>query len=135
MKVYAFPLPTRSADPDADDDQNGMELRDYFAGQVISQCQITVNRQEPAEADPALVKAYAYRYAKTAYAIADALLAERAKEGYIDALEVLHEAVVGSMEYLDETIGPCEKDCDCLLHSLHDAIGRVGAAKDRKVRS
>ena len=56
---------------------DGMTLRDYFAAQVISQCQITVTRQEPPEADPALVKAYAYRYARTAYIIADAMLQER----------------------------------------------------------
>lgn len=55
----------------------GMSLRDYFAGQVISQCHITVEKD--AEADPMLVEAYAFRYARTAYAIADAMLVERAK--------------------------------------------------------
>jgi hypothetical protein len=51
-------------------------LRDYFAGQVISQCQITVT-QEEAEPHPAVVKVYAERYARAAYAIADAMMAER----------------------------------------------------------
>lgn len=55
----------------------GMSIRDYFAGQVISQCQITVN--VGAELDTELVIIYAERYAKTAYAIADAMIAERSK--------------------------------------------------------
>lgn len=57
----------------------GMSMRDYFAGQVISQCHITVEKHAPEEADPMLVEAYAFRYARTAYAIADAMLVERAK--------------------------------------------------------
>ena len=60
------------------DAQDGMSLRDYFAAQVISQCQITVEKHAP-EPDPMLVEAYAFRYARTAYAIADAMLVERQK--------------------------------------------------------
>jgi hypothetical protein len=75
----AFPSVTENYGVGTEGAERGMDLRDYFAGQVISQCQITVTRQEPAEADPALVAAYAHRYAKTAYAIADAMLAERKK--------------------------------------------------------
>ena len=56
----------------------GMSLRDYFAGQVISQCQITVIREEP-EPDAEVVRIYAERFARTAYVIADAMIAERAK--------------------------------------------------------
>ena len=60
------------------DHNEGMTLRDYFAGQVISQCQVTV-RKDHAEPDAEMVNAYAERFARTAYAIADAMLAERAK--------------------------------------------------------
>ena len=56
----------------------GISVRDYFAAQVIAQCSITVKVGDD-EADPALVAAYAYRYAKTAYAIADAMIEERSK--------------------------------------------------------
>lgn len=56
--------------------EGGMTLRDYFAGQVISQCQITVTREEPPP-DAELLRVYAERYARTAYAIADAMLAQR----------------------------------------------------------
>ena len=55
-----------------------MTLRDYFAGQVIAQCQITV-RKGQAEPDAEMVNAYAERFARTAYVIADAMLVERQK--------------------------------------------------------
>lgn len=54
----------------------GMSLRDYFAGQVISQCHITVAREEP-EPDAMVIAVYAERYARTAYVIADAMLKAR----------------------------------------------------------
>lgn len=74
-KIYQAPglAPVRTGGHD------GMSLRDYFAGQVISQCHITVEKHAPEEADPMLVEAYAFRYARTAYAIADAMLVERQK--------------------------------------------------------
>lgn len=56
----------------------GMSLRDYFAGQVISQCTITVIREEP-EPDAEVIRIYAERFARTAYVIADAMIAEREK--------------------------------------------------------
>lgn len=56
----------------------GMTLRDYFAAQVISQCQITVIREEP-EPDAEVVRIYAERFARTAYVIADAMLVKREK--------------------------------------------------------
>jgi len=58
-KSYAFPL---NGDYGA---QNGMTLRDYFAGQVISQAFDTLLSDEDV--------------AKYAYAVADAMLAERDK--------------------------------------------------------
>lgn len=56
--------------------QCGMSLRDYFAAQVISQCQITVIREEPAP-DAEVVRIYAERFARTAYVISDAMLKAR----------------------------------------------------------
>jgi len=58
--IYAFPL---DGDYGA---QNGMTLRDWFAGQAISQS-FLANRWADEDS------------AKYAYAIADAMLAERAK--------------------------------------------------------
>lgn len=66
MAVISYEIP----------DGAGMTLRDYFAGQVISQCQITVIREEP-EPDAEVVKIYAERFARTAYVIADAMLKAR----------------------------------------------------------
>jgi hypothetical protein len=55
---------------------SGMALRDYFAAKVLSQCQITVDagKDAPNDAD---VQAVAARFARAAYVIADAMLAER----------------------------------------------------------
>lgn len=58
--------------------QAGMMLRDYFAAKVIGQCQITVEAGKDAP-DDADVQATAARFARAAYVIADAMLAERSK--------------------------------------------------------
>ena len=74
----AFPRPL-SANPHNDLlvwEQDGMTLRDYFAGKVISQCHISVIREEP-EPDADVVRVYADRFARTAYVIADAMLRVR----------------------------------------------------------
>lgn len=54
------------------------KLRDYFAGQVISQCHITADHRAES-ADPEVVRVFAERIAKSAYIIADAMMRERAK--------------------------------------------------------
>jgi len=73
----AFPRPrVETRDGEIMWEQDGMTLRDYFAAQVIAQCQITITREEP-EPDANVVRIYAERYARTAYVIADAMLAER----------------------------------------------------------
>lgn len=41
------------------------------------------------------------------------------------------ESVRGSMPYLDGTIGPCETDCDCLLHDLHATLDAYATAVHR----
>jgi hypothetical protein len=51
-------------------------LRDYFAGKVLSQCQITVEAGKDAP-DDADIQATAARFARAAYVIADAMLRER----------------------------------------------------------
>lgn len=56
----------------------GMSLRDYFAGQVISQCHIVYDAAA-APPDAELTKLIAERFARRAYQIADAMLAERQK--------------------------------------------------------
>lgn len=38
--------------------------------------------------------------------------------------DTLRAAIENSMEYLDETLGPCEADCACILHGLHAALAR-----------
>jgi hypothetical protein len=60
-----------------DSGAEGMDLRDYFAGQVISQCQILDDGGEPAPTE--MSQAHAARYARMAYILADAMLLERAK--------------------------------------------------------
>jgi hypothetical protein len=61
---------------------DGMTLRDYFAAQVISQCHITVTREER-EPDAEVIRIFAERYARTAYVIADAMLRARAGAGVL----------------------------------------------------
>ena len=43
----------------------------------------------------------------------------------IAAAPDLLAAMKGAMQYLDETLGPCEDDCECLLHSFHAAIAKA----------
>lgn len=43
----------------------------------------------------------------------------------IAAAPDLYEAMTGAMQYLDETLGPCDDDCECLLHSFHAAIAKA----------
>lgn len=43
----------------------------------------------------------------------------------IAAAPDLYAAIKGSMEYLDGTLGPCDEDCECLLHDLHTALRRA----------
>jgi hypothetical protein len=37
----------------------------------------------------------------------------------------LYEAIRSSMQYLDETIGPCDEGCECILHGLHAALAKA----------
>lgn len=53
-----------------------MSLRDYFAGRVLGQCQITVDTGNDAPTEEE-IRSVAARYARAAYIIADAMLKER----------------------------------------------------------
>lgn len=56
----------------------GLELRDYFAARVLGQCQVIVDGGKDAPDDED-IHATAQRFARAAYIIADAMMAERAK--------------------------------------------------------
>lgn len=73
----AFPEPIGDTSGLSYPPDPGMTLRDYFAAQVISQCHITVEKADELP-DVALIKAFAGRFARSAYIIADAMIAERA---------------------------------------------------------
>ena len=75
---HAFPRPTGYTPADDkgrlayNDPQYGMTLRDYFAGQVIAALVFEADRKTPVTAQTAGTIG-----AKSAYIIADAMLAER----------------------------------------------------------
>jgi len=50
---------------------------------------------------------------------------EPADRALIAAAPELYEAIKSSMEYLDATIGPCDADCECILHGLHAALAKA----------
>lgn len=47
--------------------------------------------------------------------------ARRIKAAALD----LYEAVRSSMPYLNETLGPCEEGCECILHDLNVALAKA----------
>lgn len=49
----------------------------------------------------------------------------RSNARLIAAAPTLYKALNDSMQYLDETIGPCEAGCECLLHDLHAALNEA----------
>lgn len=55
-------------------------------------------------------------------------LAERGAALIIDSQHSRDQK--GAMQYLDETLGPCDADCECLLHLFHAALAK---AEGRKV--
>lgn len=70
----AFPRPQAETSQGGNFEQDGMHLRDWFAGQaigaVIRQCAVDMQTNTTGET-------YEQYFARTAYAIADALLAAR----------------------------------------------------------
>lgn len=38
----------------------------------------------------------------------------------------LFAAIDNAMEYLDDTLGPCDDDCECILHPLKAALKKAG---------
>lgn len=65
-----FPQPDRPADPDAPDDERGLSLRDYFAGQALIafMCNPKAPDLGPDDAD---------KLAADCYKLADAMLKAR----------------------------------------------------------
>lgn len=43
----------------------------------------------------------------------------------IAAAPDLYSAIKDAMHYLDQTIGPCDEGCECILHALHAAIAKA----------
>ena len=37
----------------------------------------------------------------------------------------LYALVKDALQYLEETLGPCEPDCDCLIHSFRTVIAKI----------
>lgn len=65
-----YPQPERSPDPDAPDDEQGLKLRDYFAGQALTALVTSALALDHRSWDAT---------AQHAYYIADAMIAERVK--------------------------------------------------------
>lgn len=72
----AFPLPEGKTWPGQD--THGMSLRDYFAGEAVTHAAVYIQGWENDTVQPHL-GVCAKNIARVAYAIADAMLAERAK--------------------------------------------------------
>jgi hypothetical protein len=53
----------------------------------------------------------------------------RRNEPLLAAAADLFDAIDQSLEYLDETIGPCTRDCECILHRLHAAHAKAGGRR------
>ncbi len=67
---------------DHDEPEDGMSLRDWFAGQVVNGIAAALGREFPADTTP---ESLVVNLSISSYVIADAMLAERNKEGEPDA--------------------------------------------------
>ncbi len=55
----------------------------------------------------------------------------RERTALLAAAPDLHEALTTALEYLEDTIGPCEPSCNCVLHGLRAALAKADGKEAR----